>query len=252
MNPPQRRVLCAAVFVLLTVGFLQAQENRCASCHFDRLTSRDRAEQAHLDDWDTSAHAGAGVGCEACHRGDPEALTLAAAHRDVLSPDNPASPVHARNIPETCGGCHVGQLDGFVASRHDQLLSGGDTRAPSCTTCHGAVAARLPSTRGISNRCALCHGPGGLVPISDHHELVRTMRDSIQEHRYSLALVRAVIEGTSDPTRRADLTERYDAARSPLADAVAAWHEFDFERAGPPLERADERIRALLDQLIPD
>ena len=229
-----------------------AQENQCISCHFARDSTITRVEQAHLDDWDTSAHAAAQVGCEACHRGAPRARSLTDAHRDVLSPDNPASPVYVRNIPETCGACHLGQLDAFVTSRHDQLLASGDLRAPTCVTCHGAVGARLPPTRGISSRCATCHGPDGPAPRSDHHEQVRVMRDQIQEHRYSLALVRTVIEHTRDPERQLDLRRKHDEALAPLADAVAAWHAFAFGRAAIPLERAATRIRALVDELTPD
>ena len=116
-------------------------------------------------------------------------------------------------------------------------------------TCHGAVAARLPSTRGINGKCATCHGPEGVAPMSEHHELVRLMRERIQEHRYSLALVRTVIEYTEDSDRRADLVGKYDEATAPLTEAVAAWHAFAFDRAAEPLARAGARISALVQEL---
>ena len=244
--------LTALLIAVVIPCALSAQENSCVTCHFENVSPGKAAEQAHLDDWDASPHAASQVGCDACHRGDPDAGTLADVHRDILSPNNPASSVYVRNIPETCGGCHLGQLDAFVTSRHDQLLASGDLRAPTCTTCHGAVGARLPPTRGISNKCAMCHGPDGAAPISDHQELVRLMRDRIQEHRYSLALVRTVIENTSNPNRRADLIRKYDGAVAPLDDAVAAWHAFAFDQATNPLERAGALIRELVDELTPD
>ena len=77
------------------------------------------------------------------------------------------------------------------------------------------------------------------------------MWERILEHRYSLALVRTVIEYTESPSRRADLTDRYEEAAAPLADAVAAWHAFAFDRAAEPLARAGDRIRALVEELTP-
>jgi hypothetical protein len=248
---------CVGVGLLILVGFpalAQAQENRCVACHFriaveEPGLSASRIDlSAHLDEWETSAHAAAQVGCDACHRGEPEATTLAAAHQGVLSSGNPASPVHLANIAATCGGCHAGQLTAFQTSRHYQLLEAGQRFAPTCMTCHGAVAARLPSTRVITGQCATCHGPEGVAPISEHQELVRLMRERIQEHRYSLALVRMVIDRTDDADRRAMLTERYDEVEGPLTAAVAAWHAFAFDRAAAPLATAG----ALLDDMVRD
>jgi hypothetical protein len=85
--------------------------------------------------------------------------------------------------------------------------------------------------------------------MSEHQELVRLMRERIQEHRYSLALVRTVIEYTEDSDRRADLVSKYDEAAAPLAEAVAAWHAFAFDRAAEPLARAGVRIGALVQEL---
>ena len=247
-----------AVSLCVWVGFaahLRGQENRCVACHFETAATAEgpqqRAEQAHLDEWDTSAHAVSGVSCDSCHRGDSDTTDLVDAHQDVLSRDNPASPVHRQNIPATCGSCHLGQLNAFETSRHAQLLARGDQRAPTCATCHGAVAARLPSTRGISSKCAACHGPEGVAPLSEHQELVRLMRERIQEHRYSLALVRMVIENTRNPNRRADLVGKHDEAAAPLIEAVAAWHAFAFDRAAAPLALAGEQISALVDELTP-
>ena len=95
------RAVGVAFGLLMAVGFssgLRAQENRCATCHFQIAATADgprqRAEQAHLDEWDTSTHAGSDVSCDACHRGDPNTTELADAHHDVLSSANPASPVY--------------------------------------------------------------------------------------------------------------------------------------------------------------
>lgn len=247
-----------AFSLLMVVGVSAsawAQENGCVTCHFQNAAAAEERQQAtdrgHLDDWERSTHARANVGCDSCHRGDPNVMTLTGAHEGVLSSANPASPVYASNIPSTCGGCHEGQLDAFQTSRHYQLLSSGDRRAPSCMTCHEALAVRLPSTRGINSKCALCHGPDGVAPISEHQELVRLMRERIQDHRYSLALVRTVIDHTANQERRADLERRHDEAVVPLTEAVEAWHAFAFDRAAAPLARAGASIEELVQDLTP-
>lgn len=252
------RVRWIAVGFVGLVGLVdgpRAQENRCVACHFETAAvaegPQQRTAQAHLDEWDTSMHAASDVSCDSCHRGDPEATDLIDAHQDVLSPTNPASPVNVNNIPETCGSCHLGQLAAFRTSRHAQLLASGDQRVPQCATCHGSVAARLPSTRGITSKCVTCHGPAGVAPLSEHQELVRLMRERILEHRYSLALVRTVIENTRNPDRRAELVDKHDEAAAPLTAAVEAWHAFAFDRAAAPLALAGTRIGALVQELTP-
>lgn len=243
-------LVLASVLVWSPAG---AQQGRCASCHFDDFSKAEGlqrpTEGTHLDEWELSAHSLAGVGCNACHGGDPDATDLADAHRTVLSTANPASSVYLPNIPETCGSCHTGQLEAFKTSRHAGLIATGDYRAPTCITCHGSAGARLPSTRGISNRCAACHVEGGAAPVSEHHELVRVMRERIQENRYSLSLVREAIENTRNEDRRVELVRLLEDAMVPLGTAVEAWHAFDFDRATEPLAQAEAQIGELMEQL---
>ena len=110
-----------AVALLIPLG-ARAQDSECVSCHTARYASFSSDERAHFDDWRESIHAAAGVGCTACHEGNSEAETRAEAHDGVLGSSPPASPVHARNIPATCGACHTEQRLSFETSRHHQRL----------------------------------------------------------------------------------------------------------------------------------
>ena len=55
-----------------------------------------------------------------------------------LPPDNPKSTVFATNQEQTCGACHQDALKTFHNSIHGGLLNKGDTRAASCSDCHGS------------------------------------------------------------------------------------------------------------------
>ena len=61
-----------AVALLIPLG-VRAQDSECVSCHSARYASFPFDERAHFDDWRESIHAAAGVGCTACHGGNPEA-----------------------------------------------------------------------------------------------------------------------------------------------------------------------------------
>ncbi|MEJ2697048.1 MAG: cytochrome c3 family protein [Candidatus Sulfobium sp.] len=68
----------------------------------------------------------------------------------IVPVKDPASPVSRRNMIETCGNCHGNEtmmekygidedvMGSFEESFHGRKLALGDTRAPVCSSCHGA------------------------------------------------------------------------------------------------------------------
>jgi hypothetical protein len=66
-----------------------AQHSRCAACHFANMSDVPAPE--HLGDYQRSAHAKKGVGCERCHGGDPSTFEPALAHRVIVKT---ASTIH--------------------------------------------------------------------------------------------------------------------------------------------------------------
>jgi hypothetical protein len=122
-------ILLATLFLPAADGF--AQSSTCADCHFANPAAPARE---HLSDWERSAHGRNNVGCEKCHDGDASTYEVMLAHRGLLGSSNPASPVHRRNLPATCGRCHTGPFVRFQNSQHFKLLGAGDHRVPTCTT----------------------------------------------------------------------------------------------------------------------
>jgi predicted CXXCH cytochrome family protein len=146
----------------------------CVTCH----AKLEGDVHAPLDAWATDVHAGAGLGCESCHGGDP-----APAHADdpdaAMDPKKGFRPAPDRlHVPEFCARCHadasfmkkydpkarVDQLVEYRASTHGRLNAKGDPVPATCIDCHGAHGIRPVSSpdspayaMNVPKTCARCH-----------------------------------------------------------------------------------------------
>jgi hypothetical protein len=241
--------LSGVVVTMLLVLALPAfsQDSRCADCHF---ANPDAPSADHLNDWSRSSHAKSKIGCEKCHGGDPNTFEAALAHRGVLNSANPSSPVNERNLSATCGACHPGAFVAFQKSRHYALITKGDFRVPGCTSCHGGMGSRSPSSpRALESQCRQCHGPNGIAKKMELPEQARAMYEAIDESRNLLNVTHTLVSQVTDKTRRARLEQAYQQAEVPLTEAVQAGHAFVFDDLKERLSTARRRIDALLTQL---
>jgi nitrate/TMAO reductase-like tetraheme cytochrome c subunit len=238
----------AGVLGLAAPAAAQLTQSRCADCHFARP---DAPGQSHLAEWDRSPHGRNSVGCEKCHGGDASTVESFLAHRDILAPSNVKSPLHPRNIPATCGGCHVGPFVAFQDSRHHELLQKGEgqNRGPSCVTCHGEVDGRVLSPKGLESRCNSCHGPGEPVARADRARNARQTYEGLSVVREQLKLAANLIRRVSDKGRRAELEEMHRQAEVPMTRAVNAGHRFVYDELQSSLKLAQTRAEDLLARL---
>ncbi len=255
MVPTTVRRLPSIMTALATLGLLgtpaalaQLDRSRCADCHLANPYTE--PAQGHLHRWSLSPHERAGVGCDSCHGGDPSTFESFQAHRGVLSRFNPSSPVHRSRLPATCGACHSGPYVNFQASRPHELLSEGDRRVPTCSTCHGSVDGRLLSPQALERRCAECHGPDGIEPRPGRAADARLLLEGIADVRESLEAARRLIERVRDVDRRRALEGAYLEAEFPVIEARRAGHRFVFDRLEERLAAAQERTAALLSELV--
>lgn len=213
----------------------------CVSCH---VASPGKPEvAAHLAEWQESKHASRDVGCERCHGGDPEAAEPRWAHRGVLHSSVPRSPVNRSNLPRTCAPCHAAQASAFSTSLHATLLELDDFRAPSCSTCHGSMTARVPSPDVLEARCASCHPSG-----SSRAAYPRTARTGVEEIariRVRLGEFSSTIAEVGDPIWRGELRAAWDAATRATAGAGTAFHAFDLPRLAAAIETARRETDSL-------
>jgi len=221
-------------------------QSRCADCHFANM---DASFAEHISDWERSAHGRAAVGCESCHGGDAGTFESVLAHRNILPPSHRASPVNRINLPATCGKCHAGPFAVFQESRHFALLRAGDPNPPTCSTCHGEVAADLLSPKGLEGQCARCHGADRTYQRTEYPAQARLMLQNIRDVRAQLKEAESLIRRVKDPARRAELTAAADQVRVPLTEAAHAGHAFRFEGLQERVDTARVRVTALLERL---
>jgi Cytochrome c3/Cytochrome c554 and c-prime len=168
MMPRSWTVLVAVLLLVPGVDGVAAQERlpaidssySCVVCHIDH-------RRAFL----AGVHAERGIRCADCHGGNPEAVSVSAAHagRFLGRPSK-------QQIVTLCATCHADpnrmrqfglrsdEMAALRTSRHGQLLARGDDNAPTCTDCHEAhLIRRATDARSNTNPlnipelCARCH-----------------------------------------------------------------------------------------------
>ena len=129
----------------------------CETCHGDqKYFVQHRGLYQYYQDWLASPHKRAGVTCDECHGGNPDANDADEAHRDILPVTNPGSGLYYRKQPDTCGACHKKQAKQFKESSHYKGLH-EHLGTPTCTTCHAAMN-RKPYFRDmVRQTCRVCH-----------------------------------------------------------------------------------------------
>ena len=80
---------------------------------------------------------------------------------NVLPHRDPASSIHQKNLPKTCGNCHHGIEEQFSQSVHASLVGKTDKPLPVCNDCHTAHTIRRADEQGfklqIMQQCGRCH-----------------------------------------------------------------------------------------------
>lgn len=248
-----RTLIVAALVALAGVVTTRAQGSRCADCHIanapSALPNWSGFALRHLQDYESSPHSRNGIGCERCHGGNPNTFEKFLAHKDMLPPISPASPANRVNLPRTCGTCHTGPFVAFQKSQHAKLLEAGDSRGPTCSTCHGEVGAHLLSPTSLGNRCAQCHGPGEPQARPGRAEDAKLLMSEVRDVRAQLKEAQSLIRRIKNKELRAKFEEQWRQAEIPVIEARNAGHEFVFDNLEERLARARQRTEALMDAL---
>ncbi|MBI4556139.1 MAG: hypothetical protein HY706_01025 [Candidatus Hydrogenedentes bacterium] len=88
--------------------------------------------------------------CTSCHT----------AHMPLPASD-PESSVNPTNIADTCGRCHQGVEEKFLASIHSSTVSASEQPLPVCSSCHSAHSISRTDEeefkRNILDTCGKCH-----------------------------------------------------------------------------------------------
>ena len=235
-----RRLLpTVAALVWLGVGAnASAQITRCAACHLANLAGVPGA--AHIGEWQRSVHAKRNVGCQECHGGNPWAYEPREAHRGVLGPSHPASPVNRLNLVTTCARCHERIALAFSTTRHSTLVQVDERRAPTCTSCHGVMSARVPSAATIEARCAACHPADS--PLGAYPARMREAIEALDAQRERADALQDETERLPEYATRVALTVALLDTRTLLNEAVAAVHRIDPQSVAEQTAAARRRL----------
>jgi len=112
------------------------QPKTCAKCHDGKNATTNAPKRAgfHLSDYQKSAHwlgmtkdgLTVSASCISCH-----------GNHDMKGLREAESKVSRQNLPGTCGKCHEGHAEKYLAGVHGQALLRGSADTPICTDCHG-------------------------------------------------------------------------------------------------------------------
>ncbi|WP_246044464.1 multiheme c-type cytochrome [Geomonas ferrireducens] len=126
-----RAVLTATILAALIAPRVSSAAEPCIPCHTEKTP-------AAVAQWQGSAHAKAGVGCEKCHGSDHDKIVRGEAKVGM----------------KVCAPCHKKAYEEHRLSRHGMGLHSG-----------------WGCTRGLPDRkkdeCRFCHQPGDEMPRSD-------------------------------------------------------------------------------------
>jgi hypothetical protein len=144
-------------------------------------------------------------------KGDLVAANCSTCHgaHEIRAAEDPASGVHHRNVPETCGQCHSDVLATYAGSVHGQKLRQGDLRAAVCSDCHAPHFIRPAANEDwrldVVRECGTCH-----------EAALRTYRDTFHGQVSELGYTR--VARCSDCHGSHDILPK-DAAGSRVAGA---------------------------------
>ncbi len=248
---PGRFLLLVSSLALLLVAMAapaSAQpDSLCAGCH---QSTPGTPDPQHVSLWARSAHGRHDIGCEKCHGGNATSADAFQAHRGIIPSAQPSSPTNRANLPATCGACHVGQFVAFQKSRHFALLQASTTAdVPTCSTCHGAVAATLLSPDALERQCASCHAEGKPAGHPEYPKNARALLYGIGSARTLLDQAKAAIRRVNGKDARASLEAQYQQAEVPLTEAIEEAHQFVYFQSSERLNVALVRAQNLLKQL---
>jgi len=165
-------LLAAAICALAAGPVAQAKEDSCSICHL-ALGIQNLTKPA--EDFKSDIHAAKGLGCDACHGGDPSVMGLEAMDRKkgYIGKPSPAQ------VVSVCGRCHgdanfmrkynpslrVDQVAEYYTSVHGRRLrEQKDQKVATCASCHPAHSIRPPNDARssvhplrVADTCGSCH-----------------------------------------------------------------------------------------------
>jgi len=202
-----------------------ARDVACSlECH---ATTIDKIAKSNYEQWTHSKHAMFNVTCDNCHGGDPGSDIKETAHKGVARSSDYNSTVFYRNVPETCGKCHVQELNKFRDSKHYQKLK-ALKQAPTCDTCHSPHEFKVLNVSEFQGLCSQCHNEDMRVAPSDAPDKAASALKNAEKFKSEIKLAQDAIKQAKEQGK--DMTEaqkNLDTAISIRDNLPVLWHGFN-------------------------
>ena len=216
-------------------------------CHADII--RKTAINNYLQ-WSESAHANYLVTCDKCHGGNPDAKTEIDAHSGILNKTNQTSPIYFKNIPDTCGKCHIDELNNFKDTMHYQRLK-AESLAPSCATCHRAHTFKVPATSDIVPLCGICHNKKNLPSLATIPMDAKDALDKANELQNIIIKTKESI--VSEKSKGKDIHNAQldiDSAILVTNDIPSMWHKFNLKNFDDQIQKGTNSVERAQNDLL--
>ncbi len=195
-------------------------------CHADKF--RELASSAYIQ-WSESKHGLNGITCDKCHGGNASAYYKEEAHKGIIPPTDPSSPLYYTKVPELCGQCHRKELEAFKQSKHYELLESLH-QAPSCTTCHPPHKYDVRKPEEFVRFCGACHAEdGGVAPLNIPYESERILEKTALLKESLDLLEKRAKEAKTQGYDVTDVLSEIKAAKVEISQIPEKWHSFDID-----------------------
>lgn len=202
-----------------------ARDVSCSlECH---ATMIDKIAKSNYEQWTNSKHALFNVTCDNCHGGNSSSNVKETAHTGVGNSTDFNSPVFYRNVPETCGKCHINELDEFRNSTHYQRLK-ALKQAPTCDTCHLPHEFKVLNVSEFQGLCSQCHNQDLRIAPSDVPDKAVAAIENANNLKNQIKLAQDAIKLAKNQEK--DVTEaqkNLDTAISIRDNLPVLWHGFN-------------------------
>jgi formate-dependent nitrite reductase cytochrome c552 subunit len=213
------------------------ERDTCVECHSNpKFLVTNKKLYDYYQQWTSSVHRQEDVSCVDCHGGDSATSNKNEAHGGAVAEATEVSGVNFRNIPDTCGGCHEGILEGFRKSAHFEHVAAKEQEAqgPTCVTCHGSINVGILNVNSVEEACTRCHNRE-----SDNHPENPAKARLILNEFLSIHRFYRYITIRTEPEEGKAFFEDVDLKLRRLS---VTWHTFDL----PKIEEELEEVLALL------
>lgn len=193
-------------------------------CHASTL---DKIAKSNYEQWTKSKHALLGVTCDKCHGGDADSDVKETSHTGIYRSSDARSSVYYKNVPETCGKCHVDELDNFKNSVHFQKLEALE-QAPTCDTCHVSHEFEVLAVEEFHGLCSNCHNSEMRIAPADAPDDAIIALENAETLKSEIKLAQDAIKQFKKEGHDTSIAQNeLDKALAIHDNLPVIWHSFD-------------------------